>query len=137
MVAWLVGAGVCAAVWAGTQSALWGLGAGLAAFFLVRWLRPGPLRGPAPGPPPTRPPRTERATSIEVVCKTVTPARQEWVSVKTGRLYDVLSENGVAGARPGDRGRVTLTGAGWRIDPPADAQKTQPPDTGATREGSA
>ena len=71
-----------------------------------------------PFPPPTRggssPPETT-ATPIEVVCKTVTPLRQEWASVRTGRLYDVLSANGLPNAAPGDRGYVTLTPTGWRI----------------------
>ena len=70
-------------------------------------------------PPPTTP-RTRSSpratpTPIEVVCKTVTPLRQEWASVKTGRLYDVLSANGLPNAAPGDRGFVTLTPTGWRI----------------------
>ncbi len=117
MTVWLVGIGVGVAVLVGTQDALWGLSAGLAAFLLVRWAQPQPPALPLePDAPKPRP--TERATPIEVVCKTVTPARQEWVSLKTGRLYDVLSANGLAGARPGDKGRVTLTGRGWRIDPP-------------------
>ncbi len=115
--AWLIALGVGVAVLIMAQSALGGLAAGLATFFLIRALRPAPLRQPAM-PTPSRPPRPERATPIEVVCKTVTPQRQEWVSVKTGRLYDVLSANGLAGARPGDRGRVTLSGTTWKIDPP-------------------
>ncbi len=114
--AWAVSIGVATLI--GTQSIFWGLLAGLALFVLVRWWQPRAFAVPpdvsASGPRPT-----ERATSIEVVCKTVTPVRQEWVSLKTGRLYDVLSANGLAGARPGDRGRVTLTGATWRIDLPA------------------
>ena len=73
---------------------------------------------PEPFPPAMRgspsPPKTT-ATPIEVVCKTVTPLRQEWASVRTGRLYDVLSANGLPDAAPGDRGYVTLTPTGWRI----------------------
>ena len=121
MIPWLAGLGVGVALLISTQSALWGLAAGLATFFLVRWLRPQPSASPPHIDTPQRP-RTERATSIEVVCKTVTPARQEWVSLKTGRLFDVLSANGPPGARPGDKCRVTLTGTTWRIDPPAPRQ---------------
>ena len=114
--AWMVALGVGVAVLIGTQSALGGLIAGIVTFFLIRALQPAPPRQPAI-PTTSRPLRTERATPIEVVCTTVTPERQEWVSVKTGRLYDVLSANGLAGARPGDRGRVTLRGTSWKIDP--------------------
>ena len=114
--AWLLSAGVGGAVLLSTQDALWGILAGVATFFLVRWAQPrAPARPPRIDPPQPRP--AERTTSTIVVCKTVTPARQEWVSLKTGRLYDVLSGNGLAGARPGDRGRVTLVGTTWRIDP--------------------
>ena len=115
--AWLLSVSVGGAVLVGTQDALWGILAGVTTFFLVRWVQPrAPALPPRIDPPKPRP--TERTTSTIVVCKTVTPARQEWVSLKTGRLYDVLSENGLAGARPGDRGRVTLVGTTWRIDPP-------------------
>ncbi len=62
---------------------------------------PGPLSKPSP--------------NTLVICKQVTPERQEWVSSKTGRLYDVLSHHGPAAARPGDRGYVYMTGTGWRI----------------------
>ncbi len=62
---------------------------------------PGPLSKPSP--------------NTLVICKQVTPERQEWVSSKTGRLYDVLSHHGPAEARPGDRGYVHMTGTGWRI----------------------
>ena len=115
MIPWLAGLGVGVAVLIAAQSVPWGLAAGLAAFFLVRWRHPRPSALPADIE--TSHPQRERATSIEVVCKTVTPARQEWVSLKTGRLFDVLSANGPPGARPGDKGRVTLTGTTWRIDP--------------------
>lgn len=69
------------------------------------------------------------ATGTAVVCKQVTPERQEWVSSRTGRLYDVLSANGVPGAQPGDRGRVRLASTGWRIVPePGPPQKAPSPD---------
>ena len=122
--AWVVSTGVGIVLLALTQSAPWGLAAGVATFFLVRWLQPAPFTTP---PKPKRAPRKsayrpkargERETPIEVVCKVVTPARQEWVSLKTGRLYDVLSVNGLANAQPGDRGRVVLTGTHWRIVSP-------------------
>jgi hypothetical protein len=53
---------------------------------------------------------------VEVVCKQVTPLRQEWASLKTGRLYDVLSQNGPRHAQPGDRGRVIVGPTGYRIE---------------------
>ena len=101
--AWLAGVGVGATVSVGTQNALWGLAVGLTAFFLVRWLQP---RASLPLELDALEPRlTERETSIEVVCKTVTPARQEWVSLRTGRLYDVLSADGLAGRASGRQGQ--------------------------------
>ena len=99
---------------------LWvGLLAGGALWLGLRYLGyPGSGGRSEPFPPPMRggssPPKTT-ATPIEVVCKTVTPLRQEWASVRTGRLYDVLSANGLPNAAPGDRGYVTLTPTGWRI----------------------
>lgn len=59
----------------------------------------------------------ENAPGTQVVCKRVTPLRQEWASLKTGRLYDVLSQNGPPGAVPGDRGQVVMSGSGYRIRP--------------------
>ncbi|ADI15253.1 hypothetical protein [Truepera radiovictrix] len=56
-------------------------------------------------------------TGTTVVCKRITPERQEWVSSRTGRLYDVSCHNGPPNARPGDRGRVAVTATGWRIVP--------------------
>lgn len=86
-----------------------------------RWVRARMpwARYPA-SPPPTMstPPRSgETSTPIEVVCRQVAPGRQEWVSRKTGRLYDVTGESTLPGARPGDLGMVTLTETGWRISP--------------------
>lgn len=66
-------------------------------------------------PSPPLSPRSEPVGGIEVVCKQVTPLRQEWVSVKTGRLYDVLSRSGVQDARPGDHGQAVVEGSGYRI----------------------
>jgi len=68
-----------------------------------------------PEPTPQSPSRPDTGGGIEVVCKQVTPFRQEWVSVRTGRLYDVLSQDGPPDAQPGDRGRVVVTGSGYRI----------------------
>ena len=70
---------------------------------------------PEAAPSPPSPPRSGPADGIAVVCKQVTPLRQEWVSVKTGRLYDVLSHDGVEDARPGDHGQVVVEGSGYRI----------------------
>jgi len=92
---------------------------GVLAAALGFWLLPrGDRRvGSRDGPPEftPQPPRTDAAGGIEVVCKQVTPLRQEWVSVRTGRLYDVLSRDGPADAKPGDHGRVVVTGSGYRI----------------------
>ena len=114
---WPISVAVGTAVLIATQNGFWGLAAGFVTFLLVRWLRPPASRGPldVEMSPPRR--TAERATPIEVVCKMVTPMRQEWVSLKTGRLYDVLSADGLADARPGDRGKVILTGSTWRIAP--------------------
>ena len=93
------------------------LGVGVVA--LGFWLLPqNRRRSPSyadtpPSPPPS--PRSEPADGIAVVCKQVTPLRQEWVSVKTGRLYDVLSRSGVQDAQPGDHGQVVVEGSGYRI----------------------
>lgn len=100
-----------------TQNGFWGLTVGLAAFLLIRWLRPPVSKNPLDFEVSLSRQPAERATPIEVVCKTVTPMRQEWVSLKTGRLYDVLSADGLADAHPGDKGRVILTGSAWRIAP--------------------
>lgn len=59
--------------------------------------------------------RTPREGGVEVVCKQVTAERQEWVSVRTGRLYDVLAPNGPADAKPGDRAYVVTTPSGYRV----------------------
>ena len=96
-----VGLLVGAALWVGLRYA-WP-GAGVEDDFPAPDIRGG---GSSPRATPT---------PIEVVCKTVTPMRQEWTSAKTGRLYDVLSVNGLPNAAPGDRGYVTLTPTGWRI----------------------
>lgn len=62
-------------------------------------------------------PKMRRHKGIEVICKQVTPERQEWVSVRTGRLYDVLSASGPVDARPGDHAYVVPTPSGYRISP--------------------
>ena len=59
--------------------------------------------------------RTPREGGVEVVCKQVTAERQEWVSVRTGRLYDVLAPNGPADAKPGDRAYVVTTPTGYSV----------------------
>lgn len=83
------------------------------------WLAPqlGRRRGSyeQPTPPPPLLPRNAHTDGVEVVCKQVTPLRQEWVSVRTGRLYDVLSGSGLPGARPGDHGQAVVEGSGYRI----------------------
>ena len=119
---WLISVAVGTAALITAQNGFWGLTAGLAAFLLIRWLRPPVSKDPldVEMSPPRR--TAERATPIEVVCKMVTPMRQEWVSLKTGRLYDVLSADGLADARPGDRGKVILTGSTWRIAPLAPGE---------------
>jgi hypothetical protein len=78
-------------------------------------------------PPPRRAAARPDLGGVEVVCKQVTPLRQEWVSVKTGRLYDVLSQNGPHHAQPGDRGRVIVESAGYRIEPLAEALSAKKP----------
>lgn len=67
------------------------------------------------GPVTAAKPRTPREGGVEVVCKQVTAERQEWVSVRTGRLYDVLAPNGPADAKPGDRAYVVTTPTGYQI----------------------
>ena len=59
--------------------------------------------------------RTLREGGVEVVCKQVTAERQEWVSVRTGRLYDVLAPNGPVDAKPGDRAYVVTTSSGYLV----------------------
>ena len=121
---WPISVAVGTLVLVATQNGFWGLTAGLVTFLLIRWLRPPASRDPldVETPPPRRP--AERVTPIEVVCKMVTPMRQEWVSLKTGRLYDVLSADGLVNARPGDRGKVILTGTTWRIAPSDPGEAT-------------
>ena len=95
-----------------------GLLVGAALWVGLRVVWPGAgLKDDFPAPDTQRGRSSPRATPtpIEVVCKTVTPLRQEWASARTGRLYDVLSANGLPNAVPGDRGFVTLTPTGWRI----------------------
>ena len=98
--------------------------AGVLASALGFWLAPqlGRRRPAPPEPAPAPRPRRETADGIAVVCKQVTPLRQEWVSVRTGRLYDVLSPNGLPDAQPGDRGEAVLEGSSYRIrrSPEAD-----------------
>ena len=76
-------------------------------------VRPAPCASVPPPPGPRRP----RATGVHVVCKQVTPQRQEWVSLQTGRLYDVLSGAGLPNAQPGDLGRAIVDGSGYQIKP--------------------
>lgn len=115
------------------MSTVWALFAGGAAYLLTRepvvgllvaagvWLFARPRRaGPDGGwgqPPRTPPVRlgARHDGGIEVVCKQVTAERQEWVSVRTGRLYDVLAPNGPADAKPGDHAFVVPTPSGYRI----------------------
>lgn len=70
-------------------------------------------KGRDPAPAWTR--RTREERGVEVVCKQATAERQEWVSVRTGRLYDVLAPNGPADPKPGDRAFVVTTPSGYRI----------------------
>ena len=56
-----------------------------------------------------------RGEGIAVVCKQVTLERQEWVSVKTGRLFDVLGPDGPPDAKPGDSGEVFVQGTRYLI----------------------
>lgn len=68
----------------------------------------------------TRRPRySKHERGIPVVCKQVTPERQEWVSVKTGRLFDVLSPDGPPSAKPGDPGEVFVSGARYTVKVPS------------------
>ncbi len=96
--------------------------AGILASALGFWLSPqlGRHRPATPEPAPASRPRSRPtdgrpADGIAVVCKQVTPLRQEWVSVRTGRLYDVLSRSGVQDAQPGDYGQAVVEGSGYRI----------------------
>lgn len=125
--------------WSGVLAALL---AGTAAYLLIRQPVVGVLaaavgywffwrRGRGPGSPsaydgpvPARPSPTRQDGGIEVVCKQVTAERQEWVSVKTGRLYDVLTPNGLPDAKPGDFARGVTTSTGYKIvTPVADPVK--------------
>ena len=56
-----------------------------------------------------------RGEGIAVVCKQVTLERQEWVSVKTGRLFDVLGPDGPPDAKPGDSGEVFVQGTRYLV----------------------
>ncbi len=67
--------------------------------------------------------RTPREGGTEVVCKQVTAERQEWASVRTGRLYDVLSANGPVGAKPGDRAYVVTTPTGYSVRSAPSSEK--------------
>ncbi len=84
-----------------------------AAFWFLR-TRGAPPRRYSP-PLPEALPRRERATGMSVVCKRVTPERQEWVSSRTGRIFEVLSQNGPPAAKPGDPGEVIVSAAGYSI----------------------
>lgn len=112
------------------------LGLGLLAYMLTReavvgllvtaasfWLL---LRKRAPRivpQPPLTASQPERATGMQVVCKRVTAERQEWVSVKTGRIFEVLAKNGPPDAKPGDLGEVVSSPAGYRIVPRGQVDK--------------
>lgn len=85
--------------------------------WLLRNLSPTPVRPAQRESVPRPSPRRPRETGIHVVCKQATPLRQEWVSLKTGRLYDVLSGAGLPNAQPGDLGRVMVDNSGYRIRP--------------------
>lgn len=100
-----------------TDQLIVGLGVGAFGWWLVR--RPGTARDhpQAPSPPPRAGQRRVHETGIRVVCKQVTPMRQEWVSVKTGRLYDVLIRAGLPDAHPGDLGRIVIDRSGYRVEP--------------------
>lgn len=68
--------------------------------------------------PPAEPSTSPgRPTELYVVCKRVGAERQEWASVKTGRIFEVLSQNGPPGAKPGDPGEVVSSAQGYRIVP--------------------
>ncbi len=99
-----------------SQQVVVGLLVAAAAFWLGRRLARPTFRGEdcVDATPRTQP---DSASGIEVVCKQVTPLRQEWVSLKTGRLFDVLSQNGPPGAQPGDHGWVIVKGSSYRIRP--------------------
>ena len=98
-----------------TREVVVGLLIAAALFWLLR-LRRAPQSAAEPQPPVTSF-RPERATGMQVVCKRVTAERQEWVSVKTGRIFEVLAKNGPPGAKPGDLGEVLSSPAGYRIVP--------------------
>ena len=113
---------------------------GVAAYWLTReiivgvlvigaslWLLRGPLQQTGQrrterrvAQPNLDPPKRDvRREGIPVVCKQVTLERQEWVSVKTGRLFDVLSPDGPLDAEPGDPGEVFVQGTRYLVKPAA------------------
>lgn len=114
-----LGLGVVAALV--SQQVVVGLLVAAAAFWLGQQLTRPTFRGEGRvyTTPRTQPDST---SGIEVVCKQVTPLRQEWVSLRTGRLFDVLSQNGPPGAQPGDHGWVVVQGSGYRIRPSARSE---------------
>ncbi len=80
----------------------------------------------APNPPldlPEYSPRRNAREGVIVVCKLVTPERQEWASVKTGRLYDVLSPDGPANARPGDHAQLVVSGTRYLVRNPNEPER--------------
>lgn len=108
-----------------TREVIVGVLAAAVGFWLLRSLRPAPT--------PTRYGAEHRPTAsgsfgrgaradegIAVVCKQVTPERQEWASVKTGRLFDVLSPDGPPDAQPGDPGEVIVQGTRYLVRTPLD-----------------
>lgn len=80
------------------------------------WQAGRPAPDAPPGPEPARTGRPRGGGGVEVVCKQVTAERQEWVSARTGRLYDVLAANGPIDPKPGDRAYAVPTPSGYRID---------------------
>lgn len=103
-----------------TEQPVVGVVVAAVSFWLLPRLQRRRPHGYKPRLPPPPPPRHKPADGIEVVCKQVTPLRQEWVSVKTGRLYDVLSRSGLQGAQPGDHGQAVMEGSGYRIRQPSE-----------------
>lgn len=90
----------------------------LLAALLIWFFWPKPkrrLEPPAVKPVPKQRPKTRRLTSIKVVCVKATPLRQEWKSLRTGRLFDVVARAGVPDAEVGDEGFIAMTDEGWRI----------------------
>ena len=88
-------------------------------FFRRLNLRPASDQAPSVAKPNSPRHAARDNEGIAVVCKQVTPERQEWVSVKTGRLFDVLSPDGPPGAKPGDSGEVIVRGTRYLVRTPS------------------